>query len=297
MFKNELKQYVADSGLVNQKPAGDGIYILKYKKKVFYKNLWNRYIAECRGTIVNEDFDIISYPFTKIYNFGIEKQAPKLDDGVMVNAYRKINGFMVSVTWYDGDILVSTTGSTVSDYVQYAKEKINRDKFRSVCEQNPDYTFMFECVHENDPHIIQEKTGMYLLGYRKKEWGSRIEADRLDYYGEQFGCFVPEFFRVSVGELKKMTKECHHEGFVAYTDTGTAFKIKSPFYLTSKWVSRNPRTDKLVDLNCDIKKSIDEEYHDLVDAIRLNISEYTEMSEQERLSWVRKQLDTTQNEI
>lgn len=59
----------------------------------------------------------------------------------------------------------------------------------------------------------------------------------------------------------------------------------------------NLQEPKLVDLNCDIKQSIDEEYHHLVDAIRLNISEYTGMSEQERLSWVREQLDITQNEI
>lgn len=31
MFKDELKKYVAESGLVNMKPAGDGIFVLKYK--------------------------------------------------------------------------------------------------------------------------------------------------------------------------------------------------------------------------------------------------------------------------
>jgi hypothetical protein len=34
MFKDELKDYVATSGLVNMKEAGEGIYVLKYKKKV-----------------------------------------------------------------------------------------------------------------------------------------------------------------------------------------------------------------------------------------------------------------------
>ena len=36
-----MKEYVATSGLVNMRPAGDGIYVLKYKKKVFYENLLN----------------------------------------------------------------------------------------------------------------------------------------------------------------------------------------------------------------------------------------------------------------
>jgi hypothetical protein len=38
----------------------------------------------------------------------------------------------------------------------------------------------------------------------------------------------------------------------------------------------------------DIKKNLDEEYYNLIDAIRLNIVEYTAMSEQARLAWVRK---------
>ena len=92
---------------------------------------------------------------------------------------------------------------------------------------------------------------------------------------------------MSVGELVALSKKVKHEGFVLYTVDGTSAKIKSPYYLTSKWVARNPRTDKLVDMNNDIKKNLDEEYYDLIDAIRLNIVEYTAMSEQERLAWVR----------
>jgi hypothetical protein len=62
--------------------------------------------------------------------------------------------------------------------------------------------------------------------------------------------------------------------------------------LTSKWVARNPRTDKLVDLNKDIKHNLDEEYYGLIDAIRENIVAYTAMDEQERLDWVRNYMET-----
>jgi hypothetical protein len=84
-----------------------------------------------------------------------------------------------------------------------------------------------------------------------------------------------------------MTKKVKHEGFVFYTEDGRSAKIKSPYYLTSKWVARNPRTEKLTDLKRDIKHNLDEEYYPLVDAIRENIEEYTAMDEQARLAWVR----------
>ena len=299
MFKDELKKYVTESGLVNMKLAGEGIYVLKYKKKVFYDNLWNDYIAECRGSIVDADFNLVSYPFTKIYNYGIEKEAPVLPDDTEVTAFRKVNGFMVAMTWYNGDILVSTTGSTDSDYVAMAKEmmlthqswadwqlEFNRSDMDGL-------TVMFECVHPNDPHIVVEKPGMYVLGYRDNVWGSKVGHNRsiLEGLAIGFNCFVPEHYKVTLAKLKQMTKECRHEGFVFYTADGVSAKIKSPYYLTSTWVARNPRTDKLVDLNKDIKHNLDEEYYPLVDAIRANIVEYTAMDEQARLAWVRNYME------
>jgi hypothetical protein len=294
MFKDKLKEYVETSNLVNMKEAGNGIYVLKYKKKVFYDNLWNEYIAECRGSIVDADFNLVAYPFTKIYNYGIEKEAPVLADDVEVLAYRKVNGFMVACTLHNGSLLVSTTGSTDSDYVNMARELIDEAKYLDLCSRWEGYTFMFECVHKNDPHIVPEKEGMYILGYRENKWHTPVEHDpfMLMEMGRALGCFVPESVTTSMAALKNLAKECKHEGYVAYTEDGISFKIKSPYYLTSKWVARNPRTDKLVDLKKDIKHNIDEEYYGLIDAIRLNIEAYTAMNEQARLSWVRDYMET-----
>jgi hypothetical protein len=298
MFKEELKKYVETSGLVNMKEAGPGIYVLKYKKKVFYDNLWNEYIAECRGSIVDRDFNLVSYPFTKIYNYGIEKEAPVFSElDTMVCAYRKVNGFMVSVSYWNGDVLVSTTGSTSSDFVDMAKEMMLKHmpwadwQMALMADDCRDMTFMFECVHPNDPHIVVEKPGMYILGYREETWKSAVghHPAVLEQLGEMFHCFVPECFHVTVAALKNMVKTVKHEGFVAYSEEGVAFKIKSPYYLTAKWVARNPRTDKL--MREDFKKQIDEEYYPLLAAIQSDIEAYTAKSEQERLEWVREFLN------
>ena len=300
MFKDKLKEYVESSNLVNMRECGDGIYVLKYKKRVFYDNLWNEYIAECRGSIVDKDFNLVTYPFTKIYNYGIEKEAPVLADDTQVTAFRKVNGFMVAMTWYNGDILVSTTGSTDSPYVAMAREMMlthqswadwqlafNRSDMDGM-------TFMFECVHPNDPHIVPEKPGMYILGYRNNEFGSKVGHDPcvLQDLSIMFNCYKPESVTTSMAAVKNLAKECKHEGFVFYTEDGVSAKIKSPYYLTSKWVARNPRTDKLVDLKKDIKQNLDEEYYPLVDAIRANIVEYTALDEQARLAWVRNFVET-----
>jgi len=303
MFKDELKEYVNSSILVNMKEAGDGLYVLKYKKKVFYDNLWNDYIAECRGTIVDADFNLVTYPFTKIYNYGIEKEAPVLAPDTKVTAYRKVNGFMVAMTWYNGDVLVSTTGSTDSDYVGYAKEMMLKHmpwaNWQMELKSAEGMTLMFECVHPKDPHIVPEDAGMYFLGCRENSWGSKVEmygndiADWARAYAlSHLKCGYAEAVHTTIGNLVEHTKNVRHEGFVFYTADNVSAKIKSPYYLTSKWVARNPRTDKLFDMNNDIKKNLDEEYYPLVDAIRANIVQYTAMDEQARLEWVRNYMET-----
>ena len=296
MNKEDLKKYVLENpSLVSMKPAGDGLFVLKYKKKVFYDNLWNDYLEECRGTIVDEDFNIVQYPFTKIYNYGVEAKAPVLDPSTPITAYRKVNGFMAAITWYKDDILISTTGSTDSDYVGYIRELIaeNIEYYRMVCQNNSDYTYLFECCHPADPHIVSEEAGMYLLGVRKKEYGSKVELG--DWmWGASFlmRCELPEAIETTVGELLTMIKECRHEGYVFYTADGISSKIKSPYYLVNKFVARCGNTDKL--MRKDIKKSLDEEYYPLIDAIQENIEEFTAMDEQARLTWCRKVLTENQ---
>lgn len=293
MNKNDLREYVLNNpNMVSLKETSrEGVFVLKYKKKVFYKNLWNEYLEECRGTVVDGDFNVISRPFTKIYNYGIESKSPVLDPRTIVNVIRKINGFMVSVTLHENDILISTTGSIDSDFVKMALELIDRERYFDVCRKFPDLTFMFECVHPNDPHVIPEKVGMYILGYRTKSWDSntKIYNGHLIYLANEFGCFKPEQFMQTVGELLLDVKDVRHEGFVAYTDDGVSFKMKSPYYLIKKFVSRNPNTEKL--MNPDVKKKIDEEYYPLIDHIQENIEMFTAMDEQNRLKWVAEFLE------
>lgn len=298
MFKEQLKEYVQTSNLVNMKAAGEGIYVLKYKKRVFYDNLWNEYLAECRGSVVDADFNLVAYPFTKIYNYGIEKEAPVFSEiDTIVTAYRKVNGFMVSLSYHNNDVLISTTGSTSGDFVEYAREMMLKHmpwadwQMALAADDCRDMTFMFECVHPDDPHIVVEKPGMYILGYREKTWQSNVghHPAVLEQLGEMFHCFVPECEHLTVRALKNLVKTVKHEGFVFYDENGVGAKIKSPYYLTAKWVARNPRTDKL--MTPQFREQIDEEYYPLLDAIRENIVAYTAMDEQARLEWVRNYME------
>ncbi len=293
-MNQELKSFVEQNPkLVTMRPCVGypGLFILKYTRKVFYDGLWHHLLEACRGTIIDKDFRAVSRPFQKIYNYGVESKSPVISLDTRVMAFRKVNGFLASVTWHNDDLLISTTGSTDNDYVNMAQSLIDLDQYRAVCKQWYGTTFMFECVHRDDPHIVPEKEGMYLLGYREKAWNSPISLDQvmLRMLTRDFGTIPVEAFKVTMGELVEMSKTARHEGFVFYSAEGVSAKIKTPFYLTNKWMARNPRTDKL--LTKEFREQIDEEYYPLLDHIQTNIVEFTALTEQERLAWIRTYLE------
>jgi len=297
MLQTELKLFVEQNPrLVTMKESASypGLFVLKYARRVFYDNLWTDELENFRGTIVDADFNIVSRPFQKIYNWGVEANAPQLPGNTPVTAYRKVNGFMAAVVMHQGQLLVSTTGSTDSEHVRMAKHMMlthqSWDKWHSALLSNEGWTFMFECVHPDDPHIVAEQPGMYFLGWRENTWTSVIDgySDSALWHAfarDMLNCGMAQSHTTTVDQLVAQARLVQHEGYVAYTEDGTAFKIKSPYYLTLKWMARNPRTDKL--LTPAFRKQIDEEYYDLLDHLRDNIVHYTALSEQDRLSYVR----------
>lgn len=299
-MNNELiKQYVLDNPklvTMRESESHPGLYVLKYRKRVFYDSLWDEYLEECRGTIVDKDFNVISRPFSKIYNFRVEDNSPVLTDDTLVTAYRKVNGFMCSITWANNDILVSTTGSTDSDYVEMAKEMMRKhmcweDWQMEVCAAKGT-TLMFECCHVNDPHIVVEKPGMYFLGYRENAWESRMNGFGVDvannwteYATDVLKCYAPESYVIPLGELVEKAKTVQHEGFIFYTKSGVSSKIKSPYYLVSKALARKK---DILSLN---KKLVEEEYYGMVDHLNTIRDEFNAKSEQERLEYIRNYLE------
>lgn len=269
-----------------------GVKILKYRSIVFYDGLWNDFLKECRGLVLDMNNNIVSYSFTKIYNFRKETGAPEWEDDLEVDVVRKINGFMVAIGNYKGTLLVSTTGSIDSDFVTLARKHVTPELEKFILETDGSFTFMFECCDPSDPHIIDEEPGLYFLGCRENKFGSRIHYNPNHEVWDSLGVRTVPVERMTVGEVKEALKICRHEGYVMYSetpncDTGNwtqeATKWKSPYYLIKKLFMRG-NIEKL--LARDIKETIDEEYYGLVDAISANRDEFSAMEEADRKVWI-----------
>jgi len=287
---------LVDKGLVIKKkhPTLD-LYLYKYHNKVFYDNLWNvdSRLLECRGIVLDGKGNVIQRPFRKIFNYGENKAGfnyqEKEDTGVEdtgVIAVYKYNGFMAAGTKYKDEILITTTGSFDSSFVEMAKKEI----LRKVQFFTEDQTRLFEICLPEDPHIVHEDFGAHHIGTIEKETGK--------IYDVPFNS--PNLFRKDpesdMNNFVQKLRGHTNEGFVIYEYDNTIplahqtvynplFKVKTNHYLSKKFIMRGK--SKIFHKN--VKKIVDEEFYTVVDYLR---SMYTEeqwnaLDEQER----RKQIE------
>lgn len=280
--------------LVKVKKYDNGLEIHKYKKSVFYNNRWNEdpNLVNARGTVYDSDGNLVQYGFTKIFNF--HENGTVINRDHMVRAVRKINGFFAAASWYNDDILISTTGSLDSDFVQMAKDNLPLYKMRDFLYHNHNITFMFEICDPNDPHIITEEFGAYLIGARHKQLNSPLmNEDFLDGIADSWDVKRPEHKVIRFSDLVEETKTCKHEGWLVYDlESDVVLKMKSPYYLVSKFLARTKKMDEIFTTN--YKQKFDEDFHSLIEYIQANYTkeQFLETTEQDRLEIVQTFLDT-----
>lgn len=266
-----------EAGLVKQKRYENGLSVFKYTRKVFYDALWNTdpLLLEARGIVLNDAGEPVIWPFTKVFNH--MENGTDCDPDREVCVVRKINGFMAACRAYNGELIVSTTGSLDSDFAVLARTYIEK---LDVMEMRSNLSYIFEICDPSDPHIIEEEPGAYLIGARLMGKGIYPMGHeyQLDDLAEEIGAKRPEWSHMTFREARLLAQEAKHEGFMIRDENdgmgGTIMKIKSPHYLTKKFLMRmgEKKVNWMFENKEEFIKSIDEEFYGIVDWITSNYS-------------------------
>jgi len=278
---------LVEQGLVKKKTYTEGRYaglsVLKYTKKVFFKNLWrlDARLLHCRGTVIDENHNVIVNPFKKVFNLGENKKTVPKD--IRVQAIVKVNGFMLCVTKTEKyGIIVSTTGTLDSDFVALGQKWVDTLNTDKLIEN---VTYSFEVCDESDQHIVPEEYGIYLIGAQWNTENNLVTEELLDKHAEFLGAMRPHHeWYDSIDDLDTYVE---HEGFMIRNTYGvTLVKIKSPHYLVTKALLRmgKTRTNLMFNEPKKFKQQIDEEFYDLHEFVidKYTPEDWNEFSENER---------------
>ena len=211
----------------------------KYHRNVMYDNLWQKYpeLLEVRGHVYdNRNGRLVQAAPRKTFNY-LENDTWKnvpLDTPVQV--FKKLNGFLACATEYEGELVVSTTGTTNSEYAVWAKELIQiwyeNPKNKISCASQG-FTDVFEIVVPQDPHIVEEQEGCHWLGYRNKTHGKFTPSNWLRPTNNK-----GEYIECTLARAIELAQSDRGEGFMLYDAAGNCCKLKTPYYVGKKILMR-----------------------------------------------------------
>lgn len=206
----------------------------KYARKVMFEYLWktDSRLLDCRGQTYNANTgEILVASPRKSFKYlegGWWSDKPL---NTPVIAYVKRNGFMLCVSEDNGDPICSTTGSTQSDFVRMGVDVLG-ETFNRIPEPQTNCTDLYEIVHPDDPHIVDEPVGAHYLGSRDKITGVFTPYGKPEdtYLGTLKGI-------LAIAEVGTI------EGWMVYDlnndpDRLAPAKIKTPYYIGKKKLIR-----------------------------------------------------------
>jgi hypothetical protein len=213
----------------------DGKYTtFKYHRRAMYDYLWHDVpeLLESRGHVYyNSTKELIQAAPRKSFNYLERGYWSSMPLDTPVEMYKKVNGYMGCATLHNDALIVSTTGTTTSEYAQWAKELLFRDYRMYEIVVDFDVTTLFEVVVPQDPHIVQEREGLHLLGVREKANG------KFHPMGESIRC--------TLDQARQIADNDSGEGFMMYPmlpdglyDYNNCCKLKTPYYIGKKKLMR-----------------------------------------------------------
>lgn len=203
-------------------------------------------VRACRGAVVeriDDDgdhspyFRLVAYAFDRFFNIG-EPGCHELNWST-TRIYEKMDGSLIKLFFYEGDWLVSTSGTVagasevggtgrtfselfwnVFDHVSY-----NRDHLDNR------FCYIFELCHQDNKIVVDyPNPELPLLAVRDRL--NDFEELPLERFAEEFEFNIPESY--SLSNIKEVTdfvnnRDGKHEGVILYDGKGRA-KSKSDFY-------------------------------------------------------------------
>jgi len=203
------------------------LWIYNYTPEVQFERLWDEVTLACRGLILDEDNNIVAQPFKKFFNYG-ERPEDIIPDGPF-SVTNKMDGSLLIITRYQGELIFATRGSFESDQVGFAKEIWNKKYKDKEHYIKQDYTYLFEIIDPRNRIVIDYEGFTDIIAIENTKNGSNV----YNYFKDSPFNEVKHYLFDSLDEAVKSLEGPwdNKEGYVLKFENGFRIKMKSKEYL------------------------------------------------------------------
>jgi T4 RnlA family RNA ligase len=218
-----------------------------YTEKCQYNKMWDEHTVLARGIITTTEGIVISRPFPKFFNLG-EQEAEPIGWSDTIEVTEKLDGSLIVVRFYNGELIVNSKGSFKSEYAEFARTWLMENMSDWVSagingSDNGKYTYLFEAIfpptNKNEVKVINygDKRDLTLLAIIEIQTGSEYTYEQLQAFARQHT--IPLAPRYEFDDINAIITLCKTratvndgEGLVLhFRESGKRIKVKSDIYI------------------------------------------------------------------
>ena len=220
---HEFKNLIYDGRVIVNTHNDFPLSIYNYSATCQYENNWNEYLLSCRGLILDENYNVVSRPFNKFFNY------EELDASQIPNEpytiHEKVDGSLGILYFWNDKPYIATRGSFHSEQAIKANQMLNTKYETLIPNLDPRYTYLFEIVYPENRIVVNygEVEALILLAVIETSTGIEIPTPDI-------GFLTPySLTNKSISELISLDIP-NEEGFVLRFESGFRVKIKFAEY-------------------------------------------------------------------
>lgn len=231
----ELERAVEDGWVTKRPHPTLPYFIYNYTPEVQYSNYWNEITMNCRGLILDDQYNIIARPWRKFFNLGQVDLPIQFDtpvevmdkaDGSLGILYPTPEGFDIATRGsFESEQAHTASAIWWGNYHEYYNDSAEREVLQ-------DYTILFEIIYPSNRIVLDYggMTDLVLLGSVGKStgfyYGPKVTANMIAWPGPVVEVMPFNTLSEALGK----TDRPNAEGYVIRSHNFMV-KIKQPDYL------------------------------------------------------------------
>lgn len=221
-----VKKEVAEGRVKAQRHPTLPLTIYKYSTKTAYNREWNVTNLRCRGLVLDEDGEIVVNSMPKFFNHS-EPENEGLDKKAKYTVTDKLDGSLIQVANWKGELIVTSSGSFTSAQAEKARKMLGTVYSRWNFDNR--ITYLFEIIYPENKIVLDygNQEFMRLLAMRETATGKELTPD-----SEAFDVVEKTSKTIEEIEAELNRKDfINKEGYVVHFEDGIRVKYKYSKYM------------------------------------------------------------------
>jgi hypothetical protein len=221
----KLQQLIEEGYVIKQKHPAADFWIYNYSQKTQYEKAWNEITLQCRGLILNKNYEVIARPFKKFFNLS-EHQAHEIPTESF-EVFDKLDGSLGILYWHENMPQIATRGSFISEQALKATQILHTHYAHTFDKLATNKTYLFEIIYPTNRIVVDYggKEDLILLAVIDHQTGSEEDLPNIGF--EQ----VKKFNGITDLETLKTLELDNAEGFVIKFKNNFRVKLKFAEYV------------------------------------------------------------------